>query len=113
MELYKQQSLFAFDVAKLLAHIQSRGLYVSFADAYRDPAMAAIYAKKGIGIKDSLHCKRMAIDLNVFDHNGNYMTEDNPTYEELGLFWESLNPANRWGGKFERRDLDHFQRDIA
>lgn len=111
MELFKQQSLFAFDVAKLLSHIQSKGLYCSFADAYRDPAMAAIYAKEGKGIQDSLHCKRLAIDLNIFDATGVFLPQDNATYEELGAFWESLNPLNKWGGKFPRRDLDHFQRD--
>lgn len=112
MELYKEQSQFAFDVAKLLQHIQSRGLHVTFADAYRDPAMAAIYAKKGIGIVNSLHCKRLAIDLNIFDPAGNYIAEDDAIYEELGHFWESLDKVNRWGGRFARRDLDHWERNV-
>lgn len=116
MNLSQEQGLFAQDVAKLLQYINSQNLYCTFGEAYRTQQQALIYAKQGIGIQDSLHCKRLAIDLNLFSQDGNYLTHF-ADYEPLGMYWESLNPGiNRWGGYFVSKygghivDLDHFER---
>ena len=108
MKLWEQQALFAFNVSKLIQYINSREFHVTFGDAYRTPEMAAIYAKEGKGITNSLHCKRLAIDLNLFDLNGDYLT-DSRFYEQFGIYWESLHDNNRWGGKFARKDGNHFE----
>ena len=109
MRLYEQQSLFARDIAKLINWIHDQGLSVTFGEAFRTAEQADIYAKEGKGIKDSLHCKRLAIDLFLFDHEGHFLQEKKD-YEEFGIFWENLTPRNRWGGNFPRVDCVHFER---
>lgn len=109
MKLFEQQAAFAKDVAKLINWINEVGMFCTLGEAMRSAEQAEIYAKEGKGIKDSLHCKRLAIDLNLFDFQGKYIT-DTKEYEEFGIYWESLNPLNRWGGRFTRPDGNHFER---
>ncbi len=113
MELSKQQFEFARNVAKLIEFIFSQGYSCTLGEAYRTPEQAEIYAKSGKGIKDSLHCQRMAIDLNLFDHQGKYCP-DSHDYGAFGKFWEGLNPKNRWGGNFQHPNVDgnHFQQQL-
>jgi hypothetical protein len=108
MKLSEKQFIFTFNVHKLIEYVYQQGFKASLGECERTPEQAAIYAKQGIGIKDSLHCKRLAIDLNLFDSNGNYLT-DKASYEPFGRYWESLHPLNRFGGNFKRVDLDHFE----
>lgn len=110
MSLAKSQQLFAADIIKLLQFMESQGYSFTFGDAYRAPELAAIYAKEGKGIVDSLHCKRLALDINIFDKSGTFLPETK-SHEAFGTFWESLNPANRWGGKFKRIDGNHYERN--
>lgn len=110
MELWKQQAQFAEDVAMLINFIFKSGYYCTFSDAYRSPEMAALYEKEGKGIKDSQHCKRLAVDLNLFDPDGNFIAQDDEAYEKFGAYWEKLDGSNRWGGRFARKDLDHYER---
>lgn len=110
MELSKQQTLFARDVSRLIDFIFSSGYSCTLGDAFRSEEQAKIYAKEGKGIINSLHCKRLAIDLNVFDPNGKYLS-DTKDYERFGCFWESLDENNKWGGRFVRLDGNHFQRN--
>jgi hypothetical protein len=113
MKLWQQQSIFALNVSKLISYINIQNFYCTLGDAYRCPEMAAIYAKEGKGINDSLHCKRLAIDLNLFDLNGDYL-QDSKYYEPFGEYWETLHDNNRWGGKFIKNggkisDPNHFE----
>lgn len=122
MTLSEQQQLFARDVGKLLIFMYTQTNYLcSFGEAYRTPEQAEWYAQRGLGIKDSLHCQRLAIDLNLF--NAGYKIAGQPqlvteysSYEQFGKFWESLDPQNRWGGYFVSKygghivDQDHFER---
>ena len=54
------------------------------------------------GIRNSLHSKRLAIDLMLFK-NGVYLT-NSEDYRPLGEFWESI--GGTWGGRFH--DGNHF-----
>lgn len=110
MKLYAQQALFALHVSQLISWISHQGYLVTFGEAMRSHEQAVIYAQQGKGIKKSLHCERLALDINVFDHNGKYLS-DTKDYESFGKYWESLDHHNRWGGRFKRRDGNHFQRD--
>lgn len=110
MKKLTEQQLFVQDIVKLIIYIHSKGYNVSFGEAFRTSEQAAIYAEEGKGIKDSLHCKRLAIDLNLFNPAGLYLTE-NHLYAPFGEYWESLDPINRWGGNFERKDGNHFERN--
>jgi hypothetical protein len=109
MKLWEHQAAFADDAATLISHIFDSENKCTLGEAFRTKEQAEIYAKEGKGIKDSLHCDRLAIDLNLFDLNGNYLTEAKD-YKQYGDFWESLSPNNRWGGNFPNGDANHFER---
>lgn len=111
MTLSQEQQEFARQVALLITYINTTGYKVTFGEALRTPEQAEIYAKQGKGIKDSLHCKSLAIDLNLFDKSGKYLTQTDD-YRTFGEYWESLDPKNRWGGRFTRADGNHFERNV-
>lgn len=106
MSLRDRQSIFARNVAHLIAWCFSNGYEVTLGEAYRPQVTAEAYAKQGSGIKNSLHCERLAIDLMLFK-DGKYLTvtED---YRRAGEAWKALDEMNRWGGDFKRADGNHF-----
>lgn len=110
MSLSQEQALFVKDVTRLIDHIFAKGYSCTFGEAWRSPEQAEIYAKSGKGILDSLHCKRLAIDLNLFDNNGIYL-DKTESYRTFGEYWMKLSPTNRWGGTFKRADGNHFERN--
>jgi hypothetical protein len=79
---------------------------ISIDEAYRPPETAELYEKQGRGIKNSLHCLRLAVDLNLFI-DGVYQKSVEP-YRFLGEYWKSLHPLCAWGGDFKNRDARHF-----
>src|SRR5689334_1692067 len=87
--LGEKQREFTRLVAMLIDFAYSRNYSLTFGEAYRTPEQAALNAKKGTGIANSLHTQRLAIDLNLFK-NGKYCT-DSRDYEALGVYWESLS----------------------
>ena len=109
MKLSQQQAIFSSNVSILIQYIFKKDMSCTFGDAYRSIEQAELNAARGIGIANSLHCQRLAIDLNIFDRQGNYLSSITPEYKEIGEFWESLNNANRWGGNFIRKDYNHFE----
>lgn len=108
MKLWEKQAKFAENVSVLIAFIIKKGFCCTFGDAFRSQAQAALNAKSGIGIKNSLHCERLAIDLNLFDNLGRYL-DSSDDYKQFGDFWKTLHPDNRWGGDFTRGDGNHFE----
>lgn len=104
MTLNEKQIRFTQLIGELIRYATSMGYGLTFAEAYRPPEMAEIYAKQGKGIKNSLHTKRLAVDFNLFK-DGKYLTESKD-YLLLGAYWESLDPLCRWGGRF--KDGNHF-----
>lgn len=108
MKLSEKQTIFAKNVSLLINYIFSQGFLVTLGEAYRTPEQAKIYASQGKGIVDSLHCKRLAIDLNLLDKNGTYLS-DSQSYKQFGEYWATLHPFNRWGGVFTRVDGNHFE----
>ena len=95
-------------ISVLLQYIHFKGYYVTLGEAFRTAEQAKLDAKKGIGIADSLHCKRLAIDLNLLNADGLYIT-DPQEYEQFGKYWETLHPLNRNGRNFKRGDANHFE----
>lgn len=100
------QQEFAQSAARLIQKAAELGYGVTFGDAYRSPEQAAANARNGSGISNSLHCERLAIDLNLFT-NGAYITDDTG-HKELGAWWTALGPMYRWGGRFTKRDFNHY-----
>ena len=104
LSLGQRQRLFTKLLAKLIDFAYESGYELTVGEAHRTEEQAAIYAKQGKGIKRSLHCDRLAIDLNLFK-NGVYM-ESSEDHKFLGKYWESLHPMCRWGGWFG--DGNHY-----
>lgn len=107
MTLGAKQELFAQLVAALIQQAKALGFTVRLGEAWRPPETAQLYARKGIGSANSLHCDRLAVDLLLFK-NGRYLsqTED---YQPLGAWWKKQHPLCRWGGDFKSRpDGNHF-----
>jgi hypothetical protein len=108
MTLSERQAEFAHNVATLIVYIFGTGYKCTFGDAYRDPEVAKLYASQGKGIVNSLHCKRLAIDLNLFSRDGKFLS-DTKDHEPFGIFWEKLHKDNKWGGRFKKTDGNHYE----
>ncbi|EFA9081613.1 M15 family metallopeptidase [Escherichia coli] len=104
MKLSEKQQLFAVMIADLIHWAQEHGYRLTFGEAYRTPEQAALNAKTGKGIRNSLHTLRLAVDFNLFI-NGKYQA-DTDAYRPLGEYWESI--GGTWGGRFSRADGNHF-----
>ncbi|WP_440495428.1 M15 family metallopeptidase [Serratia sarumanii] len=105
MTLSEKQQLFTKLIAQLILWADEKGYRLTFGEAYRTPEQAALNAKKGSGISNSLHTKRLAVDLNLFI-NDQYQT-NSAAYLPLGEYWESIGGS--WGGRFrDRPDGNHF-----
>ncbi|WP_460645886.1 M15 family metallopeptidase [Leclercia adecarboxylata] len=105
MTLSEKQQLFTIMVANLVLWAETRGYRLTYGEAYRTPEQAALNAKKGSGIANSLHTQRLAVDFNLFI-NGRYQ-DKSEAYLPLGEYWESLGGS--WGGRFKSNpDGNHF-----
>lgn len=107
LDLSSAQALFASLVGMLLRFVDGQAhIRVTLGEAWRSPATSALYAKAGLGITNSLHGERLAIDLNVFvdGEYSNFIGD----YAVLGEYWKTLHPLARWGGDFAKADPDHF-----
>ncbi|VVT52968.1 hypothetical protein UYSO10_4477 [Kosakonia radicincitans] len=105
MTLSEKQQLFTVLIANLIHWADRKGYRLTFGEAFRTPEQAALNAKKGSGITNSLHTQRLAVDFNLFI-NGVYQTQTE-AYRPLGEYWESLGGS--WGGRFTSRpDGNHF-----
>lgn len=106
MTTRQQQSEFVRLVAKLIEFAYANGMELTFGEAWRTPEQAALNAKKGSGISNSLHIERLAIDINLFV--GGVFVDSSAGHTRLGEYWESLHPRCRWGGRFKRPDGNHY-----
>ncbi|SAL06494.1 lysozyme [Caballeronia calidae] len=115
MTLVEQQSTFLLHVAELIRKASELGLKASGGELYRTPEQQILHVKNGRSkTMSSQHLKRLAIDLNFFKPvaNGKFeLTYDIDELRPLGQYWESLDPANRWGGSWSSfKDTPHFER---
>src|SRR3970040_2539809 len=107
MTLRQKQSIFAKLVAKLINFAYNEAYELTFGETYRSPEEALRLFNRGLGIKNSLHTQRLAIDLNLFK-NGKYLTKTED-HRLLGEYWESLSTSEyecTWGGRFS--DGNHY-----
>jgi hypothetical protein len=111
--LSEKQALFSYNASKLVSYIYQKGYYCTMGEVYRPTEQAALYAKEGKGIKNSLHCKKLAMDITLFKSgNSTPCTADH--YAQFGTYWKSLDKHNKWGGDFVKNgkkwpDSDHFE----
>lgn len=107
VNLGQKQRIFTKLVGQLIEYAYKSGYELTFGDAYRDPRLAAMNATLGIGIRNSLHCQRLAVDFNLFK-DGLYLPKSED-YRVLGEFWKSLDKDCAWGGDFApMQDGNHF-----
>lgn len=106
------QEAFLLNVCKLINYIFDNGYTCTGGELYRTPEQAEIYARQNKGITNSLHCRRLAIDLNLF-HLGKYL-DKSEDHSLFGEYWKSLHPMNRWGGDFsgKRKDGNHYEMNV-
>ena len=102
MTLGEAQRKFTRMLADLIIWAYEHDYGITLGEAYRPPELAATYAKRGIGIANSLHTQRLAIDLNLF--KGETLLSTTEDHKPLGLFWESI--GGTWGGRFN--DGNHY-----
>jgi len=104
LTLGEQQRLFSRQVEALLGCIHQHGCECTLDWAYRPPEVAAYYESIGVGIRNSLHTMKLAIDLNLFK-DGVWLrsTED---HRFFGEWFEKQHPLNRWGGRWG--DGNHY-----
>lgn len=100
--LRQKQSRFVRMIGQLIAYAYDNGYELTFGEAYRTPEQAALNAKSGKGIANSLHTERLAVDFMLFK-DGKWLdkTEDHAV---LGAKWEAMGGA--WGGRF--KDGNHY-----
>lgn len=104
MTLRQKQAKFTLLLTKLIRHAAKLGLEPVLDEVYRPPELAAIYAHEGRGSINSLHCLRLAADINCY-RQGRFLTKSDD-YAQLGSYWKSLDADCRWGGDF--KDARHF-----
>ena len=109
MTLREKQSLFASYLTTLLVWLREHDYELSFDEAYRPPELAEQYCQHGKGSLHSLHCCKLAMDLNVFTDGKLLQTKAD--WLPIGNYWKSLDPECRWGGDFTGKtagDFRHF-----
>jgi len=91
--------------------IEPAGRYkVTFGESFRPISVALSYAHAGVGIANSLHTKRLAIDLNLFV-DGRYAT-DSMAHKPLADLWlivgKEFGVTPAAGVYFRKPDGNHY-----
>lgn len=103
----EQQRLFTRLLAKLIEYAYANGMELTLGEAWRTPEQAKRNAETGAGVRNSLHCDRLAVDLNLFV--GGVFVDSTEGHRRLGEHWKTLHQNCRWGGDFKNRpDGNHY-----
>lgn len=108
MTLGQHQEAFTRDLVKLILFAHQQGYEVRVGEVERPLEMQQIYVRTGRSkTMNSQHLKKLAADLH-FTRDGVLCYP-----QELGDYWESLSPLNRWGGNWNTfKDKPHFERKV-
>ena len=104
MTLGEKQRLFASLLPGLIQQALAIGYEVTLGECWRPPEMAEEYFRQGKGIRKSVHCDKLAIDLNLFK-DGRYL-EETVDHQALGTWWKQQHELCCWGGDWG--DGNHY-----
>lgn len=111
LTLIQKQKIFSKKMAELILSAYSLGYEITMGECFRTLEQADIYASTGKGVRNSQHCLRLAVDLNLFK-NGLLVT-DSFGHTELGTIWKSWSTEDYkmiWGGDFwPNPDGNHYE----
>lgn len=109
MKLSEAQIIFSLNIADLIHFANSKSIGLTFGEAYRTEFQQAEHLRTGKSkTMNSNHLRRLGVDFNFFIDGK--LTYNKKTLQDLGDFWESLHPSNRWGGNFKSFiDTPHFE----
>ena len=115
MRKYSKRELFMRDFQKLLQFCHERGYGVTQGEGYRTKEQQLIHRFGWRFIKDrwkkladkvcskvteSQHQRRLADDIYIWDPFDGSKEISDAQWFEVGAYWESLSPMNRWGGRY-------------
>lgn len=109
LTLGQRQELFMWGLGQLLVWLHSEGYKVRGGELLRDPRVAQMNDANGVGISNSLHIDKLAIDLNVF--KGGVWLNKTEDHAPIGAKWKTLHPLFAWGGDFKpptKPDGNHY-----
>ena len=106
MTLGEHQQAFSRDLYKLLGKAFELGYEIRIGEVERTVEQQKIYVQTGRSkTMNSNHLKKCAADLHVV--KGGELCYP----QELGDYWETLDPINSWGGNWKSfKDKPHFER---
>ena len=123
MKLSERQQIFTQNIGKLITKADDLEIGLTFGEAYRTKSQQLlnyhgyeVSGKGGIHLvksrrlswtMNSRHLDRLAVDFNFFV-NGR-LIYDAAKLEPLGTYWESLHSDNAWGGRWDSKDVPHFE----
>ncbi len=115
MSLVRQQSAFLIQVQDLIRRAGELGFMVTGGELHRTAEQQELHVKNGRSkTMNSQHLKRLAMDLNFFREQSDgklKLVYDVNQLRQIGDYWESLDPANCWGGNWNNfKDTPHFER---
>ena len=106
--LRRKQSLLVKCLGKLINYAYERGYELTLGEGYvQSPRKTreGQFVADGVHMPSSLHYVKLAQDLNLFV-DGHYVSDgEHFAWVDLGNYWESLDPACAWGGRF--KDANH------
>jgi peptidoglycan L-alanyl-D-glutamate endopeptidase CwlK len=106
MTLGEHQQAFSRDLVKLMSKAFELGYEIRIGEVERTIEQQKIYVQTGRSkTMNSNHLKKCAADLH-------FVKAGELCYpQELGDYWETLNPINSWGGNWAPfKDKPHFER---
>jgi len=107
--LLQQQFAFSRLLPRLIDEAHRLGFEVQFGELWRTPEQARWNAAHGLGIVNSNHCNRIAVDLNLWKDG--HLSGDIDDYRPLAEFWKSLSRTEAIcvaGVDFKKPDIFHF-----
>lgn len=117
-ELRFRQNRFATHVSWLISFLQSNesGLTISLGEVERTKMQQEVYVMENLSkTMDSMHLKRLAIDINFFKDDYRLFSDKNRKDEDFemiklaGEYWQDLHPDNRAGMFWQFFDPSHFE----